>query len=39
MDALKRDVAEAAITGHDDEEAWAKAQEVISLRRASQTRR
>ena len=39
VDALRRDVAEASIDRHDDEEAWAKAQEVISLRRASQTRR
>jgi len=39
MEALKRDVAEASMGSHDDEEAWAKAQEVITLRRASETRR
>jgi hypothetical protein len=37
VDSLKRDVAEAA--GASDDEAWEKAQALISLRRASDPRR
>jgi DNA primase len=39
VDALKRDVAEASAGGASDEEAWKKAQALISLRRASDPRR
>ena len=35
MDSLKRDVAEASAGGASDDEAWEKAQALISLRRAS----
>ena len=40
MDAIKRDVAEASAgIGADEDEAWAKAQELIALRREAATRR
>jgi len=39
VDALKRDVAEASAGGASDDEAWKKAQALISLRRASDPRR
>jgi hypothetical protein len=39
LESLRRDVAEASTARDGEEEAWAKAQEVISLRRASETRR
>jgi DNA primase len=39
VDSLKRDVAEASAGGGSDDEAWEKAQALISLRRASDPRR
>ncbi|HKF29543.1 MAG TPA: DNA primase [Candidatus Binataceae bacterium] len=39
VDLLKRDVAEASAGGASDDEAWEKAQALISLRRASDPRR
>ena len=39
VDALKRDVAEASAGGASDDEAWKKAQALISLRRAADPRR
>jgi DNA primase len=39
VDSLKHDVAEAAAGGAGDDEAWEKAQALISLRRASDPRR
>jgi len=39
VDALKRDVAEASAGGASDDEAWKKAQALISLRRGSDPRR
>jgi hypothetical protein len=39
VDSLKRDVEEASAGGASDDEAWKKAQALISLRRASDVRR
>ena len=39
VDSLKRDVAQASAGGASDDEAWKKAQALISLRRASNARR
>jgi DNA primase len=39
IDALRRGVTEASVGRGDEDEAWAKAQELISLRRAEEPRR
>ncbi len=39
LEALKRGVAEAAVSGQNEDEAWAKTQELIAMRRAAATRR